>query len=146
MQIPPRASYTDTFEHAFDIKGRVTVPSDWRSETFEPHLHAFPSKEKCVKIYPASYLGRLQEQLSGLKMDDPQRKRVELLASLAQNASWDQQGRIMIKEKLRSMAGIKKNAVLVGRLDHFEIWAREEWDALPALDTTLEDAAALLGL
>ncbi|PTX97635.1 division/cell wall cluster transcriptional repressor MraZ [Verrucomicrobia bacterium LW23] len=139
MPLPPRASYTDNFEHAFDVKGRVTVPSEWRAEHFEAHLHAFPSREKCVKVYPASYLGRMQEQHASLPMDDPKRRRMELLASVAQTATWDQQGRIMIKEKLRTAAGIAKNAVLVGKLDHFEIWAKEEYDALPTQNVTLED-------
>ncbi len=38
-----RASYTDTFEHAFDAKGRITVPAEWRAESFEARLFVLPS-------------------------------------------------------------------------------------------------------
>ncbi len=55
------------------------------------------------------------------------RQGVELLASKAQSATFDQQGRIMVKEKLRSGASLKKDAVLVGRLDHFQIWDKAAW-------------------
>ena len=93
-----RASYTDTFGHAFDAKGRITVPSEWRQPSFEASLYIFPSSDYGLKVYPASWLGRLQEQVSRLKAADPMRQGVEDLASNAQNATFDQQGRIMVKE------------------------------------------------
>jgi len=141
-----RASYTDTFEHAFDAKGRVTVPSEWRGESFEPRLFVLPSSDSCVRVYPESWLGRLQEQVSRLKSGDPLRSRVEELASLAQSATWDQQGRIMVKEKLRSGAGLKKESVLVGRLDHFQIWDKKAWAAKQTVPTTVEEALSAMGL
>src|ERR1700678_3221671 len=141
-----RASYTDTFMHAFDAKGRITVPSEWRGESFESQLFVLPSSETCVRVYPASWLGRLQEQVAMLKTADPQRQRVEALASLAQSTTWDQQGRIMVKEKLRDGAQLKKEAVLVGRLDHFQIWNKALWGAKEATPTTVEEALAAIGL
>jgi MraZ protein len=81
-----------------------------------------------------------------LKTADPQRQRVEALASLAQSATWDQQGRIMVKEKLRDGAQLKKEAVLVGRLDHFQIWNKALWGAKETVPTTVEEALAAIGL
>jgi MraZ protein len=37
----------------------------------------------------------------------------------------DKQGRILIPPTLRQYASLDKEVVLVGVLDHFEIWARE---------------------
>src|SRR5271165_2316280 len=96
-----RASYSDTFEHAFDAKGRITVPSEWRGESFEPRLFIVPSLEPCVRVYPESWMSDLQEKLKGLKDADPDRRKVQALAAIAQSTTWDQQGRIMVKEKLR---------------------------------------------
>jgi MraZ protein len=123
-----RASYTDCFAHSFDAKGRITVPSEWRETPFEKTLYVFPSKEKCLKVYPASWLGDLQREVSKLKAADPQRKGVEDLAMTAQTAAFDGQGRIMVKEKLREGAGLGKDVMLVGRLDHFQIWDRETFE------------------
>ena len=78
-----RASYTDSFSHSFDAKGRVTVPSEWREEPFEKSLFIFPSREKCLRVYPASWLGRLQDDVAKLKSADPTRKGVEDLAMTA---------------------------------------------------------------
>jgi MraZ protein len=141
-----RASYTDTFGHAFDTKGRITVPSDWRAESYEARLFVLPSSEKCVRVYPESWLGRLQEQVAALKDADPMRGKLKDLASLAQGTTWDQQGRIMVKEKLREGAGLKKESVLVGRLDHFEIWDKTAWEAKQTAPTTVEEALSAMGL
>jgi MraZ protein len=137
--------YTGSHEHAFDAKGRITVPSDWRAEEYETSLHAFEAAG-CLKVYPASALARLQEQIRGLEGDDPKRVRVERLASLAQAVKWDEQGRIMIKERLRMHAGLKKEAVLAGKLSHFEIWERSRYAAQEGTRVLFEEATRGLGI
>ena len=146
MSTEARASYTDSFGHAFDAKGRITVPAEWRQPMFETSLFVLPSSDRCLKVYPASWLGRLQEQVSRLKAADPMRQGVELLASKAQSATFDQQGRIMVKEKLREGAGLKKEAVLVGRLDHFQIWDKAAWEKKGTATMTVEEALSAIGL
>ena len=84
--------------------------------------------------------------MSQLKVGDPMRQGVEVLASRAQTAILDTQHRIMIKEKLREGAGLKKDAVLVGRLDHFQIWDKALWGAKETTPTTVEEALAAIGL
>jgi MraZ protein len=140
-----RASYTDSFSHSFDAKGRITVPSEWRDEPFEKSLFIFPSREKCLRVYPASWLGRLQDEVSKLKSADPTRKGVEDLAMTAQSATFDTQGRIMVKEKLREGAGLKKDVVLIGRLDHFLISDKAAWEAKSIAHIPYEDAIAAIG-
>jgi len=140
------ASYTDSFTHGFDAKGRITVPSEWRQPGFEESLFVFPSSDGCLKVYPSSWLGRLQERVSSLKAADPQRKGVESLATTAQSATFDTQGRIMVKEKLREGARLKKDAVLVGCLDHFEIWDKGAWEKKSVGEMTFEEALSAIGL
>ena len=146
MSTEVRASYTDSFGHAFDAKGRITVPAEWRQPSFEASLFVLPSSDRCLKVYPASWLGRLQEQVSRLKAADPMRRGVEDLATTAQSATFDTQGRIMVKEKLRMGAGLKKDAVLVGRLDHFQIWDKAAWEKKDVAAMTVEEALSAIGL
>jgi len=146
MPTEAKASYTDSFGHAFDAKGRITVPSEWRQPTFETSLFVFPSSDRCLKVYPASWMGDLQTKVSQLKAADLQRKGVEHLAATAQSAIFDTQGRIMVKEKLREGAGLKKDAVLVGCLDHFEIWDKAVWETKGVAEMTLEEALSAIGL
>jgi len=146
MSTEARASYTDTFGHAFDAKGRITVPSEWRVDSFESRLFVLPSSEACLRVYPESWLSDLQEKLKTLKDGDPVRRQVQALASIAQSTTWDQQGRIMVKEKLRQRAGLKKEAVLVGLLTHFEIWDKAVWEKKQTAATTVEEALSAIGL
>jgi MraZ protein len=145
---PPeyRASYTDSFAHAFDAKGRITVPAEWREAPFESRLFILPSSETCLRVYPASWFGRLQERVAELKSGDPSRQGLENLASRAQNAAFDQQGRIMVKEGFRRAVGLKKDAMLVGRLDHFQIWDKASWDSRQSAPVTVEEALRAMGL
>jgi MraZ protein len=143
-----KATYIDTFEHAFDEKGRITVPSEWRGEGFEANLVVVPSSEQCLKVYPVSWLAEQQAKLTtaGVRLDDPRRQAFEALAAISQAGAWDIQGRMIIKDALRKTAEIKRKAVLVGCSDHFKIWSAERYLQLPARAMTIEDAAKLLGI
>ena len=74
------------------------------------------------------------------------RRGVEDLATTAQSATFDTQGRIMVREKLREGAGLKKDAVLVGRLDHFQIWDKAAWEKKDTATMTVEEALSAIGL
>jgi len=141
-----REGYTDTFAHAFDEKGRITVPSEWRSEAHEKRLLVFPSQENCLKVYPASWLGTQMARLADAPLGDPRRKILQTLAMSAQTVECDAQGRIMIKEKLRAGAALKKKTVLAGSFDHFQIWDADEWKKQEESAMTVEKAAMEAGL
>jgi MraZ protein len=143
-----KEAYTDRFEFSLDDKGRVSVPVEWRGEAFEKRFLLLPSEEGCLRVYPASFLGRQLEKLSaeGVTSADARRKSLEKLASVMQAAEPDQQGRIMIREKFRQHAGLNRQAVLVGRLDHFEIWEPRRWQKVAPPTLTFEQLAKEAGL
>ena len=144
MQPELRANYTDTFEHAFDEKGRITIPSEWRGGAYESRLFVLPAKEGCIKVYPESWFSRLQAEIRTLPPE--KREQVRVLVGSVQSALIDAQGRILLKEKFRKPAGIEKEAVLVGRLDHFAIYNPAALKAVLPQTTTLEDVADALGI
>ena len=143
-----KEAYTDRFEFSLDGKGRVSVPAEWRGEAFEKRFLVMPSQEGCLRVYPASFLGRQLEKLSadGATSTDVRRKSLEKLASVMQAVEPDQQGRIMIREKFRQHAGLNRQAVLVGRLDHFDIWEPRRWQKIAPPTQTFEQLAQEAGL
>ena len=138
--------YTDTFEHAFDVKGRITVPKEWRWEGFETRLYVMPPEPGCLKVYPGSWLAEKMKFLETIPINDPRRVSFGNLASKIQSVEMDPQHRISIKERLREIAGLKKNAVLAGRFDHFEIWSPEKWKTEAAGPLTMEAVLTEAGL
>jgi len=61
----------------------------------------------------------------------------------AHECAYDRQDRILIPPTLRQYAGLSKEIVLVGVLDHFEIWARENFENEEAmLSNDLKDPEA----
>jgi len=138
--------YTDIFEHTFDEKGRLTVPKEWRSEGFESLLDVIPSTEGCLKVYPGSYFASKIQQLVSTSFEDPRRRQLEKLAPLIQRVKVDEQNRISIKDKLRKQAALTKNAVLVGRFDHFEIWDVQAWESDAVEGLTFEKVMREAGL
>ena len=42
----------------------------------------------------------------------------------------DKQGRILIPANLRQRASLEKDVVVIGVLNHAEIWNREKWNAV----------------
>lgn len=134
-----RASYTDQFEHTLDEKRRLTIPYEWRDEGYEHQLFVFPSKDGCLKVYPASWLGERQERIANLPLADAGRKKIEAVAAMAQKLVWDSQGRVRVKDGLLSRAGIDRNVHLVGALDHFEIWEPGRRQSLVPPGATLEE-------
>jgi MraZ protein len=138
--------YTDIFEHSFDEKGRVAVPCEWRTEAHEKRLHVIRSGDGCLKVYPASFLSEQREKLKDASISDPRRKQLEIAAQFIQAAECDQQGRIVVKNDNRKHAGLKKEAVLIGCLDHFEIWDRKKWKDRQKDAGNFEEVMSQIGL
>jgi len=67
--------------------------------------------------------------LSLAEKSDAMRRFRRVFIGGAFECNCDKQGRILLPPTLRHYAGVKKEIVLVGVLDHFEIWSRENWEA-----------------
>jgi MraZ protein len=144
------ATYTSVYTHAFDLKGRITVPAEWRNEPFESNLTIMPTQDKYLCVYPASWLGRKQAALEAdSKSTEMQYEQLADLASSSHSASLDAQGRIVIKAHLREGAGLPLDAkamvVFVGRSDHFQMWEESEYKKRAYAPTTIEQTRKVVG-
>jgi MraZ protein len=145
-----RAPYTSTHTHAFDQKGRITVPSEWRDEPFEKNLIVMPTEDKYLCVYPQSWLGRKQAALdANPNATEAQYEQLADLASSSHSTSLDAQGRIVIKAHLRERAGLPLDAkamvVFVGRSDHFQMWEESEYKKRALAPTTIEQTRKVVG-
>lgn len=85
--------------------------------------------DQCLAAYPPEEWSRLEVKLTALPaFSKPVRMLSRLLTSRAADCEIDQQGRIRLPPSLREAASLAKEAVVVGVLNRFELWAPVVWD------------------
>lgn len=124
-----RAVYTGLFRHTLDDKGRLTIPSGWRTaHATEDTFLATPHPDGYVAVLPPSEVEKLHEKISAMKLSDAAAQAFSArFFSQTQSFSFDKSGRAGLTEELLKHAGIEKDAVLVGSLTKFNIYSPARW-------------------
>ena len=121
--------------HSLDSKSRVVVPKRFLAEfpeDAEGKRSATLTRgfEGCLFLFPEhgfeKALERMQLQAFG---GAELRKMQRLFFSNAHQTTIDQAGRMLVPEKLRAVAGLERDVVLVGCADRAEIWSAAAWEA-----------------
>jgi MraZ protein len=129
-----KAFYTGLFRHTLDDKGRITVPSAWRSAHAEGDTFlATPHPEGYVAVLPPPEVERLHAKISEIQLSDSagQDFAARFFAQ-TQAFSFDKQGRVSLDDELLRHAGIGKDALLVGALTKFNLYAPTRWGKVEA--------------
>lgn len=120
--------------HTLDTKSRVVVPKRFLSEfpeDAEGKRCAMLTRgfEGCLFLFPErgfeKALERMQLQAFG---GADLRKMQRLFFSNACQTTIDGAGRMLVPEKLRNVAGLEKEVVMVGCADRAEIWSAAAWE------------------
>jgi MraZ protein len=112
-----------------DDKGRITIPSAWRSAHAEEETFlATPHPDGYIAVLPPSEVEKLHAKFSDLKLGDAAAQAFAArFFSQTQGFSFDKAGRIGLGAPLLVHAGIEKDAVLVGSLTKFNIYSPARW-------------------
>jgi MraZ protein len=139
--------FKGTFHHRIDPKGRVPVPASFRrqlgGEGMTPGL-VVTLLDECLAAYPQDEWARLETHLRAMPPFSKAAKALSrVLASHAVDCELDVQGRIRLPPPLRKATGLETEAIVVGVVERFEIWAPERWERfLRDSERLLDDAAA----
>jgi len=114
--------------YSVDDKGRVAVPAKMRrslapeaSDTFV--VTRAPETDPCIYAYPLDEWKKMEERLVRLNQyQDRDRFFLRTLLYWADELALDKQHRIMLPKALVEFARIDKNALIIGSMDHLEIW------------------------
>jgi len=120
------------YDHFLDRKGRIIIPSRLRQvlvEAFSEKFMATRGFEECIFLFPIEQWRNVEEKTKTLPSMTGSRARAltRLLFASATECSMDKQGRILLPQKLRQYAGIKKDVVIIGVSSRIEIWSKERW-------------------
>ncbi len=121
--------FTGEYRHSIDAKGRVAVPARFRAE-LAPGAHVSRWLDNCLAIFPNQAWQQLADRVGGQRYADAgARAFARFVFSGAFDVELDGQGRVVLPPSLRDFAGLKGDAVVVGALDHIEIWESGRWAA-----------------
>jgi MraZ protein len=106
--------------------GRVILPVDWRPahspKDFTVLVWPVTTREYLL-VLPPSRWEVIQKNLEDLSLTDDQAAVVErLISSSTFMRSLDNYGRLPLPEEATKSLGIESEAMLVGRLNKFEVW------------------------
>ena len=121
--------FRGTSYHTIDDKGRIVIPSRFRElvRAEDEDRIMVSHMDQCLVAFPMPVWQQLEKRiLNDAKKNDFMRRFRRIFIGGAAECSCDKQDRILIPPVLRQYAGLNKDIVLVGVLDHFEIWSREK--------------------
>ncbi len=140
--------FTGEYRHSVDAKGRLAVPAKFRSQLAGG---AFVSRwlDTCLAIWPRDGWERLAGKVAALPTVENAGARAfsRFVFASAVEVEYDAQGRFVLPAYLREAAGLGGEAVIVGSLDHAEIWSPARWEeyrrALESPEALAEHLAGL---
>lgn len=132
-----------------DQKFRLKIPARFRRELEEMGDNAFyvtSDDGRCAQIYPMPVWKRIAEKLKEPPRMDPVKIKLQKVTSYYGIFSqMDSQGRILIPQFLREDAHIAGEVLVIGKMDHLEVWnieiIRKDLKEQPLTDVDREKLA-----
>jgi MraZ protein len=135
------------FDYSLDAKNRLNVPAKFRA-AFSSGVVLAKALEPCVAIWAPDTFERWTESfLSNLNPVSPERRKLtRYFAGSSFDVDLDSAGRVTLNNALLEHAGIDKEVVIVGNLDHIEVWDRRRFtEDQKSLNAEISGIAESLG-
>ena len=134
------------YSHTIDSKGRLIIPAKFR-ECMGESFVVTQGLDGCLFGYADEAWKALEQKVMNLPLSSERaRKFSRFILGSAVQAEIDKQGRILLPPKLRNVAHLTKDVVLVGLGDRIEIWNKELWEEKSTYEDTAELAEEMEGL
>jgi len=118
--------------HSLDPKGRIIIPSRFRNVIRDGgggDAVMITRMDGSLFAYALNEWGRIEEKILALaEKSEAMRRFRRVFVGGAFECVCDKQGRVLILPILRDYANLEKEIILVGALDHFEIWSKDNWE------------------
>ena len=116
------------YQHSIDAKGRLFIPARLREKlgnTF--YVTIGMDKYKFLSVFSEASWKSFTDRIASLPLSKA--GQVRLICGNAVCCEADSQGRILLPQKLRDYAELKKDIVVLGVISRCEIWSAENWQA-----------------
>ncbi len=118
---------------SIDGKGRLAIPSRFRERlmgmTAGSLVQTLNPLDRSIWLYPLPEWELIETKLAALSDFDKQGRRTkQMMRGYATDCQLDAQGRVLIPSELRDYAQLKRQAVILGQGNKFEIWNKSHWE------------------
>jgi MraZ protein len=115
--------------HNIEEKGRLAIPAKFRRGIEDDMVVITRGYDGCLAIYTLQEWRHCEERMSRITMADPRARRtIRWFSGSAEVLKLDRQGRINIPQHLLDFAGVKKEVVVTGILNHLEVWSVDAYE------------------
>lgn len=117
--------------HTIDAKGRIIIPARFRDVIKADGSYGvmLSRMDGALIAYTYDEWRKIENRILTLaEKSESMRRFRRVFIGGSFECPCDKQDRILIPQNLREYAGFEKDIVLVGVLDHFEIWSRDSWN------------------
>ena len=124
---------TGEYQHVIDGKGRVLVSNRLRNQIdVDEHgsnFYLVLGANGILCLYPEKHFEQVVLAIAPETNPPDETVAFERMSfALSSKVELDGQGRLLLNERLRKRAGLKKNITLVGVRDHIELWNNKNWE------------------
>ena len=134
------------YNHTVDTKGRLIVPSKFR-ELLGDEFVVTKGLDGCLFVYPGDEWKLMETKFREVSQFSKEaRKFARFFFAGAATCEVDKQGRVLLPANLREFAGIEKEVVLAGVVNHIEIWNKDRWQDTNEYDDVEEIAEHMASL
>lgn len=124
------ARFFGEHQHSLDSKGRLILPAKFRA-TFSEGGVVTGLPDRCLGIFtPAEFERRTEAMVEQGRRGVVERRQMRVFSARAVDFVPDKQGRFVVPANLREFAGLASDVVVIGAINHLEVWSPEAWDAL----------------
>lgn len=117
--------------HTIDSKGRIIIPARFRDVIKADGSYGvmISRMDGALIAYTYDEWRKIENRILTLaEKSESMRRFRRVFIGGSFECPCDKQDRILIPQNLREYAEFEKDIVLVGVLDHFEIWSRDSWN------------------
>lgn len=126
------SSFKGSYAYSADSKGRVNIPAKLRKYVSSEANDTFiitRGFEQCLFVYPLDEWNKLEESIRQLSPTNAQHRFfMRVLLERATESQLDGQFRISIPKELLQFAGIENEVLIIGVLEHIEIWNPQQYE------------------
>ena len=116
--------YFGSYSHTLDDKGRLFIPRQLKNGLSEgSKLYIMQGFEGCLSVYNESEFQKLINECSSLSYNKKNsRAYLRVMLASVSELIVDKVGRIQLPAAILNKYQISREVVVVGIIDHFEIW------------------------